>query len=249
MKKILPFVIMIALLLCIPLSAWAEYSPYINDQADILTENQIQSLEQLAYDISYNCGMDVVIVTASSLNGQSSQVYADDYYDQHGYSENGILLLLAMFEREWYISTSGNAIKAFSDRELDALGDMMVSYFSDGDYYQGFRVFLTSLPDFAHAELSGATRSAGSIIVISLLIGLVAALIAIFIMRSAMNSKRSQNSAGKYLQNNSFRLHINQDIFLYSRVHKTQRQQQSSTGSKVHTSSSGRSHGGRGGKF
>ena len=90
-------------------------------------------------------------------------------------------------------------------------------------------------------------------LVISGLIGAVIGGITVLIMRACMNTKRPQRSAGSYLNDSSYHLRTNQDLFLYSNVTKTRIQQESSSsgggGSSVHTSSSGSSHGGGGGKF
>ena len=88
---------------------------------------------------------------------------------------------------------------------------------------------------------------------ISIVIGAVIGGITVLIMRACMNTKRPQRSAGSYLNDSSYHLRTNQDLFLYSNVTKTRIQQESSSsgggGNSVHTSSSGRTHGGGGGKF
>ena len=95
-------------------------------------------------------------------------------------------------------------------------------------------------------------RGFGSILIVSAFIGLVCAGVAVGIMCGNMNTKRRQYDAGEYVKSDSFSIPVRQDIFLYSNVTKTRRPENNSTGkggSSVHTSSSGRSHGGRGGKF
>ena len=93
---------------------------------------------------------------------------------------------------------------------------------------------------------------------ISVIVGLVAAGVTLLIMRASMNTKRRANSAGAYMKPGSYQLRVRNDIFLYSQVSKTRKESSSGSsggssrsggGSSVHRSSSGRSHGGRGGKF
>ena len=81
--------------------------------------------------------------------------------------------------------------------------------------------------------------------------GAAIAAIVVLIMRSSMNTKRPQRSAGEYIDSSSYNLWRNQDIFLYSQVRKVRKQTQSSSGggSSVHRSSGGRSHGGGHGRF
>ena len=62
----------------------------------------------------------------------------------------------------------------------------------------------------------------------------------------AMKTAVKEDNAANYMKPNSMNLDFSRDIFLYSTVTKTEKPK-SNSGS--HTSSSGRSHGGRGGSF
>ena len=62
----------------------------------------------------------------------------------------------------------------------------------------------------------------------------------------AMKTAVKEDNAANYMKPNSMNLDFSRDIFLYSTVTKTEKPK-SDSGS--HTSSSGRSHGGRGGSF
>ena len=85
----------------------------------------------------------------------------------------------------------------------------------------------------------------------SLIIGLIIAAMTVLVMRSKMNTAKMQKSAANYLKDGSFRLRQRSDMFLYSRVTRTARPKNTSSGggSSVHRSSGGISHGGRGGRF
>lgn len=276
----------ISLLLCLLLCSFvlnvsaASSLPLVIDNADLLSNEERIDLEDAAQSLRTVYEMDVVILTEQSLNGKSAQSYADDYYDEngYGYGENysGLMFLLAMEEREWYISTCGDAIYAFSDYGLDMLGEQVVPYLSAGAYYEGFSVFLDTLPDYFEAyqqndpiddyhepyypEYRGDVVyyepqhevTFWNVLPTSLLIGIVVAIVVILIMRSGMNTKKKQYSAGDYLKQGSYHLRRHQDMFLYSQVSKVRRQQNTSSsggGSSVHRGSSGRSHDGRGGRF
>ena len=69
-------------------------------------------------------------VTADTINGETPMAYADDYYDYNGYGagadNDGILLLLSMEDRDWWISTTGYGIDAFTDYGIDVIGDEIV---------------------------------------------------------------------------------------------------------------------------
>lgn len=286
-RKVFAFFLCACLLTSLVLSASASTElPMVIDDAGLLTDIERNELEEKAKSLRSTYEMDVVILTVDTLNGKSAQNYADDYYDENGYGYgndySGILFLLAMEEREWYISTCGDAIYAFPDYGLDRLGELVVPDLSGGDYYNAFVRYLDALPSYfeeygegqpmdGHGEPNynpdpySPNRREEIVyyqpkhqvnIAVSLLLGVVAAVIVILVMCSTMNTRRRQSGAANYLKPGSYHLYNHQDLFLYSRVSKVRRQENNgghgggrSGGSHVHRSSGGRSHGGRGGRF
>lgn len=254
MKKYISIIVMILVLL-LPITAHAAGAYYIIDQAGLLSDQEIANLESRAVQISQQYGIDTVILTVLSLGGYSAQDYADDYYDYNGFDEDGLIFLLAMNEREWYIGTSGDVNDLLSYNEIDYLAEAAISEFSYG-YYYGFDSFFDALPSALQSSTVSGSNSSGSgiggILLISILIGAAAGGITVLVMRSSMNTKKQQRSAYDYMKRDSFHMRVRQDMFLYSQVTKTPRQQtppSSGGGNSVHRSSSGRSHGGHGGKF
>lgn len=251
--------------------------PLVADNAGLLTPQEVTALEDKALSLGTEYGMDIVILTADRLDGKRPQDYADDYYDTQGYGDSGILFLLAMEEREWYISTCGDAIYALTDYGIQELGETVVPYLSEGEYYEGFDAYLNALPDYLEAYRDGAPvdgyadnsgdyyhgdredvvyyqRETSPSLLLSLVLGVAAGAVTVLIMRACMNTKRKQHSASDYLKPGSFHMRTHQDMFLYSNVSKVRRQENNNNhhgggGSSVHTSSGGRSHGGGGGKF
>ena len=240
--------------LVLPVSA-NEALPRIVDQAELLTPPEEASLEVSAGEFRDTYGLDIVVLTVDSLNGNTISAYADDYYDYQGYGmgpdASGLILVVAMAERELYISTCGEGIYRFSDKELDEMIDGTATKLSQGNYEEAFLLFIGFASMHADRDSGPAVRSsdAGVNWLLSLLIGIVVAGVAVLIMRACMNTRRKQHSAGDYLKSGSYHLRTRQDIFLYSNVSKVRRQQNNGGGSSTHRSSSGRSHGGRGGRF
>lgn len=275
MKKITALLLCMLLLPCLLLPVFGETVSRVSDDAGLLAPDEIRLLESAAANLTETYQIDAVIVTVPSLGGSSAQNYADDYYDHMGYRDDGILFLLALEEREWYISTCGSMIYAVTDYGVQQLGEGVVPYLSDGDWYGGFQYFLDMLPFYLDAYEKGAPidgyadysgdyyhgeqeevvfyeQESSPNFLISLVCGLAAAAISLAIMRFSMNTKRSQRSAGDYLDRASWNLYQHRDLFLYSNVTKTRRQEpkpSSGGGSSVHRSSGGRSHGGGGGRF
>lgn len=259
-------------------SVSADTLPHVVDFSGLLSQNEVDRLEEKIDSIRDSCELDVVIVTVDSLDGKTVQEYADDYYDEnpYGYGDDcsGILFLLSMGTREWYMSTCGEARYIFTDYGLELLGDTVVPYLSDGDYYQAFDLWLDQIPNLCEAYRDGAPvdgyaqpdayypeygdeviyyeKEAIPNHLLSLIIGAVVALIVVLIMRSQMNTAKFQPHAVDYLKRDTYHLRTCRDLYLYSTVSKTPRSQTNGSrggGSSVHRSSGGRSHGGRGGRF
>jgi len=262
MKRRLILLVLTLILLGAAMPYARAFSCRVHDEAGQMTTEETAGLEALAEDISSATGLDLVILTVDGLGGRSPSAYADDYYDSNGYSDDGMLFMLAMAERDWYISTCGEAIRMFDDRDIDTLLDVALPWFSDGNYYEGFCEVLYSVEKMANERFDLETASAvpserksssadlsGRMLLISVGIGAVVSAIVIVIMRSSMNTKRMQRSAADYLSPGSYHLRTRQDIFLYSNITKTPRQQNNGSGGSSHMSSGGRSHGGGGRKF
>lgn len=277
-RNVISVFLTLILIFALPVRASAASDlPMVVDNADLLDPAEEAAIESMAQELRGEYEFDIVILTVDSLNGKSAKNYADDYYDSNGYgydaAGSGILFLIAMEEREWYISTCGEAIYTFTDVGVQTLGEAAFSYLQNDNYATVFTAYLEFLPEYFHAYDSGAAVDghadySGSYhrgeqeslvyyenenspnILLSLGIGAVVAAVVILIMRASMNTKRNQHGASEYLKAGSFHLRTHQDLFLYSNVSKVRRQQNhTSGGSSVHRSSGGRSHGGGGGRF
>ena len=237
------------------------------DYADLLTDGEEDSLREKLDSISAEYACDVVAVTVDSMDGKTAQDFADDFYDFRGYGygtdRSGILFLVAMDERAWAFSTTGDAIFAFNDDGLAFMEDEIIPYLSDGDYDAAFREYASLCETFLKKAETG-TAYTGSDMPKGMLSGEMTALLAAgsvglgflgtTLMKGQLKSVRAKETAADYIRQGSFKLIRNEDTFLYSRVTKVARpkdENRSGGGghSTTHRSSSGVSHGGRSGHF
>ena len=283
--KILLLLVSLFSLFAFPASAVAVSERYYHrliDEADLLTESEEVVLTGRLDEESERAKMDFVIVAVWSFDGKSAEAFADDYYDEHGYGygadRDGLLLLLGMESREWYISTCGSAMVLFSDAALDAIGESMIDDLADGRYADAFERFLDGCIVYASydhgygygndygygygygdgyygdGDDTEVALTAADGFLPSVVIGVVIAFIVVSVMKGQLKSVGMRNEASDYVRSGSLRLTERSDLFLYRRVTKTVRQSSNSGSrpggsSSVHRSSSGRSHGGRGGRF
>lgn len=155
-KRILLLLLSFSLLLPVTVHA---ANPKVIDDADLLTNQETDLLESSAQSLADTYQMDVVILTVDSLGGKTSEAYADDYFDYNGYGIgddfSGILLLVSMEQRDWSISTCGEAIYAVTDYGIESLAEVFLPYLSNGRYYDAFRIYLQELETYFKAYRSG----------------------------------------------------------------------------------------------
>ena len=246
------------------LIAPAEGAVRLVDNADLLTDEEENLLLARLDEVSQRQQFDVVVVTASTLDGKSPMAYADDFFDYNGYGlgadRSGALLLLSMEDRDWWISTRGYGITALTDFGIEQIGEDMVPDLSAGNYYDGFITFARDCDSYVTAAKNGEPIDVGSFkapfafakaLGIAAVAGLIVAMIVGNSLKGKMKTVRTASAAAAYARPGSFFLREQNDVFLYQNVTRTAKPQESRSGggSSTHTSSSGASHGGGGGKF
>lgn len=250
--------------------------PRLVDMADLLTDSEESELLGILDEISERQQVDIVVVTVDSMEGETAMVYADDFYDYNNYGfgseQDGILLLISMDERDWYISTSGYGITAITDAGREYMSELFVSDLSTGNYAVAFTNFAKLCDDYITQAKTGEPYDVGNLpdesfepvwgLITALGIAFIISLIVTGIMRMQLKSVYSQSAADNYVKQDSMQLTKKNDLFLYKHVDRRKRAENTSSssssssrssnhsgGSRTHTSSSGKTHGGGGGKF
>lgn len=236
------------------------------DMAELLNDSEKTALLSKLDEISERQKLDIVVLTVNTLDGKTPRDYADDFYDynSYGFGENkdGILLLVSMEDRDWWISTTGYGITALTDAGIEYISEKFLSDLSDGDYAQAFTTYAELCDQFITQAKTGEPYDTGNMpeepfnvawnILVAFVIGLVVAVIVTGIMKKQLKTVQLKSEANNYVKANSMIVTENRDLFLYNQVSRRARPKEtdnSSGGSSTHTSSSGSSHGGGGGKF
>ena len=259
-KKCLSFLCLLLLCMSVVLPAHAAgSSPRLVDNADYLTDSEETVLLNKLDEISTRQGLDVVIVTIPDLFGEDITDFADDFYDENGYHPDGILLLISDYDREWAISTSGYGITAFTDAGQEYLTRQFLDALSEGEYAAAFDTYAELCDEFITQAKAGAPYDVGNLprgpfhmvrsLLVSLGIGLLAALIVTGSMKGKLKTVHAQAAASQYVKPGSMNITESREMFLYSQIQRHKRETKKSGGSSTHTASSGRTHGGSSGKF
>ena len=234
------------------------------DDAELLNKGETSALKAKLDAISDELKFDIVIVTVDELPAGYYKVrnFADDIYDRNGYRIDGCLLLICMEERDWYISTSGYGITAFTDAGIKHIGDeIKEAGLSDGDYAAAFDRFSELCREFVLQARSGEPYDNHNLpvdtwddvikpaLIVGVIVGVIIAFVLAGVLRSNMKTVNAKADANTYVCRDSVDIQRRHDIYLYSHVTRTPRPKSSSSGSSTHRGSSGRSHGGGGGRF
>lgn len=216
-------------------SVSAAQMPRLVDAADLLPAEQEADLLAWLDQVSVELQCDVVIVTMDSCGGRSPDDVIETFYDETGYgygsTRDGVVLMLAMAERDWRILSNGFAASAITLSEIDEIGDHIVDELSDGEYYEAFMEFSELCKWEIDGERNGFPFNFGMSLGISVVIGFVVALIATGIMRSKLKSVRSQTGAREYTVPGSMNITRSNDLFLYRTLDRRHKPQQTSSGS------------------
>lgn len=267
MKKRL-IVLLFAVLLCIALAApcFADGVRCVDD-ANLLTDYELQEVIAKLDEVSEKHNVDVVILTTRAGCGDASS-YADNYYDQsdwgQGVTRDGIMLMVDMGSREWYISTCGQGISAVTDYGISYIGNKVVPRLSEGDFAGAFEQYAEICDKMLTQAESGDPYDVYNKVdetgedhgfnptggLLSLFMGVLTALFPTMSMKNNLKSVKNQVKASNYIKEGSLNLAQKSDSFMYRHVATVPIvREESHGGSSTHMSSGGMTHGGGGGSF
>lgn len=259
MKRIFSCLLLLLLMTSFVVTAYADFqNPAIVDDAGYLMQSELASLSKELDEVRGKYGFEIAIYTESDMTSSTAEASADDIYDYNGYgageNDDGILLYICSDTREYHFTTHGEGLKYFNSNGLKYLESKVVPYLSENDYYEAFRVYIETTDELLQMAKDGkpynekqySTKYLIGVIIAALLIPLLVALILMKKKLKKMKTAVENDYAANYVKPGSMKLSVSRDLFLYSRITKTERPKSSSG---THTSSSGRTHGGRGGSF
>ena len=220
MKKLL-FSLLVILTLCICWSVPSLAADYaLIDDADVLTPDEHNELSEMLQTFNQKNDIDIIIVTSFYRSQTNAEVYGD----------NAVVLSVAVSSRDMDIVATGGAKDYFSDSNIDAILDAIEGDMRDDNYADAFRTYIEKCDD--RLETGNSFDSVALMYLgISLIIGLVVALIVTGIMAAKLKSVRSKVGATDYVKHGSLNVTLTRDMFLYRTVNRIAKPKQSSGGS------------------
>lgn len=239
------FALLLALSLTLPAVASQAQLNYITDEAGILTEQEWQTLETMAAELSegYRCGLYVIILSDYMDFGSDPESVCynlyEDYTLGYGRDRDAIVLLMSMYDRDFWINDYG----AYGEGVMTSYGrgtleDAMLDDFANDDWYSGLADYLGQCDNLLRAAESGEPvgSSDGSSPLTAYLIAFVVAVIIAFIVcsifKAQMKTAVRATSADHYVTPGGVEMRIREDRYTHTtrRERKIERSSSSSDG-------------------
>ena len=203
----------------------------LDDGADLLDDEEFEKLNCDLFDISQKYQFNVAVITTNSLGNYDAQGYANQMFvsRQYGYenTNDGILLLVSMDQRDWCITRDGYGYTAFTDAGLQYISERVKKKLSSGDFYEAFTTYAELCDRFLKKAESGTPYDNGNFPrdlpspgAWAVIVGLGAALgVGVTLLfKRQLRTVRRNAAAQQYIREGSFELTRKEDTFLYSRV-------------------------------
>ncbi|MBE6687835.1 MAG: hypothetical protein E7588_01000 [Ruminococcaceae bacterium] len=276
MKKIL-FVIILIIALAVPTYANVIDEANILSEADEQELNKIIEVLRDLYEFDAVI-LTVNTIDGEEIFDFADNYYDFNGYGI-GENHDGLIFVIAMEEREFATSTCGRAISLFNDSLLDDIHAEITPYLSEGSYKQAFEQYIGRIERTILLTGSTSVDVAGTydysdyyyddtdytrevvrgydfyitFEVIVVIVALIIGLIVVSVLKAPMKNIGIKKNADSYTNCGNLLMARSVDRFMYSNVTKTRINNDSNNSgglrSTTRTGSSGRTHGGRSGRF
>lgn len=258
MRKFLTVFLALLLLSCVILPASAARTPYVRDDALLLTPAELQDLNTRAEALTNRFGIGVYILTVEDFRNYGEETLIFDvlwnyYHDnQLGYGENreGFILMLSMQERDFATFFYGEGTEyTFDSYGQQQLETRFLPQFAEDDWYGGFLGYITGAEEFLEKAAAGepVRDNPWDLALLFVGISLFLSFVITRILWMRMSNVAPQKDAKAYETPGGLNLTHQEDRFLTRTVVRRKIESSGSgSGSTAHTGGGGS---GRSGKF
>lgn len=235
----------------------------IYDFAELLTEEEEKQLYDKVKEFIANTNLDLAIVTINTNVKDSTQEYADDFYDYNDFSIDGLAFVIDMQNRIFYISTAGKAMLYYDDYRIEYILSALDQEMYNHEYFNACNTLISQLTEYYN---HGFSDNADKYVVIGTriyrktpylllsIIAVVSATIGTLILALRNKKIKLATNSNDYFDNKSFEITKDTKEFISSNTSRVYIPPADSggggsSGGGFHSGSSGASHGGGGHRF
>lgn len=228
----------------------------VTDDAGLLSDAERSELESRAEALSAQYDCDICIVTVDDFTRYGGSAAISDFteyvYNAYTLGAGGdrscVVLALSMAARDYDLMAHGYANVAFTDYGKGVLEDQFLPALGDDDWYKGFSAYLEGCGKFLDYAEKGTPvdtnfnpydRFTAGQALITVVICLLPALLAVLIMRRKMKSAVPQREASAYIPEGGVSITQSGDVFLHTDVQRVRIQKSDSGGGGGTTVNSG----------
>ena len=239
------------------------YDEKIYDFAELLTEEEEKQLYDKVKEFIANTNLDLAIVTINTNVKDSTQDYADDFYDYNDFSIDGLAFVIDMQNRIFYISTAGKAMLYYDDYRIEYILSALDQEMYNHEYFNACNTLISQLTEYYN---NGFSDNADKYVVIGTqiyrktpylllsIIAVVSATIGTLILALRNKKIKLATNSNDYFDNKSFEITKDTKEFISSNTSRVYIPPADSggggsSGGGFHSGSSGASHGGGGHRF
>lgn len=235
------------------LSSFAETDKQrVYDEVELLSEQEINDLEEMTKKYSDKRETDFVILTTNS--SASAKKYMQDFYDEKGLgydSEHGntAIMTINMNNREVYLAGFYKGEKYLTDKRLDKVRDKITDDLTDGQYLQAFKGFIKKSDYYFDYEPNVNPDNIFYKTWFQFILALIVSLVIVGMMLYQSKSKITTTQS-TYKDMNRSKVISQKDRYIRKHVTKKHSpQSKDGGGSGGGKTSGGSSHSGSGGRF
>ncbi len=224
---------------------------YVRDEAQILSSQELESLQELLEELSHAHGISIIAVTASSINGNMDAFAREEFFRGND-TRDGIILAL-LFDganRQYYFYASDACYDIMEPKGFDRLEEVCLPLLKSGDYAGAIEIYARTAEELYLNPPATGTNGVVTLprVLLCILIGaLLSFLIPMNVLKGQLRTVRNQPGASEYIRKNSLVMSKSTDRFLYRNVSRVVKPQNNSSGSRG--GGGGSRGGGRGGSF
>jgi len=203
------------------------------DTADLLSDAEAASLEELLNTISLTYDFDMVIVSVKQTGNYEPKDYADEFFDKNGYglgkNRDGCLLLIITERQVFWFSTSGRGKKILTSTASKRLEKDAFETLEKGDFYNTFLAYTKTWEELLVLDAKGRTYNIlykynAVFVILAWLVSFGIGFLIVLIWKKSMSTPIPKKQVVSYVTPGSLFYAVQQDKFLYSTVTKTERE-------------------------
>ena len=123
---------------------------YVNDFADVLSQETENEIQTHAVSLANETTAQVCVLTIDSLDGEDISEYSVEVFREWGIgnaqTNNGVLILLSVDDREMWITTGYGVEGTLTDTRLGQMRDIYaIPYYSNDDFDTGTRLLFGAI--------------------------------------------------------------------------------------------------------